>query len=84
MAYPVSDARLVDERLALLVDGAALSEPGNPVMVIDLKEKPGRNFRVIASALGDVANNLSIANMDFDEFASAVDNDGVFRGFKRK
>jgi uncharacterized protein DUF6924 len=28
-----------------------------------------------------VENNLSIANMDFDEFADAVDQDGVYRRF---
>ena len=26
-------------------------------------------------------NNLSLFNMDFFEFADAVDDDGVFRGF---
>jgi hypothetical protein len=30
-----------------------------------------------------VENNLSIGNMDFDEFANAVDKDGIFRGFQR-
>ena len=29
----------------------------------------------------DQWNNLSIANMDFDDFANSVDHDGVFRGF---
>jgi uncharacterized protein DUF6924 len=28
-----------------------------------------------------VENNLSLANMDFEEFADSVDADGVFRGF---
>ncbi|MFE7488648.1 DUF6924 domain-containing protein [Kitasatospora sp. NPDC057541] len=28
-----------------------------------------------------IANNPSIANGDFDEFADAVDEDGVFRAF---
>jgi len=28
-----------------------------------------------------IENNLSGANMDFDEFANAVGDDGVFRGF---
>jgi len=28
-----------------------------------------------------VENNLSIANMDFSEFADNVDKDGIFRGF---
>jgi hypothetical protein len=28
-----------------------------------------------------IENNLSIANMDFFEFADSADADGVFRGF---
>jgi hypothetical protein len=28
-----------------------------------------------------VENNLSIANMEFGEFAGNLDQDGVFRGF---
>lgn len=32
-------------------------------------------------SLWGIENNLSIANMDFDEFADAVDEDGVFRDF---
>jgi hypothetical protein len=30
-----------------------------------------------------VENNLSLFNMDFFEFADAVEADGVFRGFRR-
>jgi hypothetical protein len=29
-----------------------------------------------------VGNNLSLANMDFHEFADNADPDGVFRGFR--
>lgn len=72
-----------DHAFVFVVDGPSLLRPGNPVVVLDLKEKPGRNFRVVASALAEVANNLSIANMDFEEFALAVDSDGIFRGFKQ-
>jgi hypothetical protein len=32
------------------------------------------------SELWAVENNLKIANMDWQEFAAAVDEDGVFRG----
>lgn len=64
-----------------LVDRLALSHPERPVLVVDLYENPGRTFRVIPSEMGDVENNLSIANMDFEEFADAADADGVFRGF---
>lgn len=66
---------------AFIVDHTALTHSGSPVLVIALHDKPGRSFRVIAAALGDVANNLSIANMDFDEFVKAVGKKGVFRGF---
>ena len=40
-----------------------------------------QTFRAIPSAIQSIENNLSIANMDFEEFAEAVDDDGVFRGF---
>ena len=42
----------------------------------------GATFRCVPSAVQAVENNLSIANMDFEEFAGAVDEDGVFRGFR--
>jgi hypothetical protein len=29
-----------------------------------------------------VENNLSISNLDWEDFADAVDSDGVFRGFE--
>lgn len=40
------------------------------------------SFRAIPAAIQAIENNLSIANMDFKDFAGAVDSDGVFRGFK--
>jgi hypothetical protein len=46
-------------------------------------EGPGRTFRVIPSEAWGVENNLSISNMGFAEFADAVDDRGVFRGFPR-
>jgi hypothetical protein len=38
-------------------------------------------FRVIPSELWGPENNLSIANLDFDEFANNAGSDGIFRGF---
>jgi hypothetical protein len=64
-----------------LVDHDTLADPEHPVLVVDLYSDPGRSFRVIPSELWGVENNLSLANMDFEEFADAVDRDGVFRGF---
>jgi len=64
-----------------LADRVALSHPDQPILVVDLCDEPGRTFRVIPSAMWSVENNLSLANMDFAEFADSVDPDGVFREF---
>jgi hypothetical protein len=64
-----------------IADQIALSHSENPILVVDLNDEPGRAFRVIPSEMWGVENNLSIANMDFDEFVDSVDPDGVFRGF---
>ena len=64
-----------------IVDRIALSQPDHPILVVDLYDQPGRTFRVIPAEMWGVENNLSIANMDFEEFADAVDQDGIFRGF---
>ena len=42
---------------------------------------PEQTFRVIPSELWSVENNLSLANMDFEEFAGAAGAEGVFLGF---
>jgi hypothetical protein len=60
----------------------AITRPEHPILVVDLYGKPQKTFRVIPARLATVENNLAIANMDFDEFANAVDKDGVFRGFQ--
>ena len=51
-----------------------------PLLVVDLQEERGRQFRAVAAEVALVDNNLSIANMGFEEFAGLVDESGVFRG----
>ena len=51
------------------------------LLVVDRLHDRGRWFRVILEKAWAVENNLSLFNMDFFEFADAVDDDGVFRGF---
>jgi hypothetical protein len=63
------------------VDNTAIRHPEFPVLVIDLRGADRRNFRAIPTAIQAIENNLSISNMDFSEFAGAVDEDGIFRGF---
>jgi hypothetical protein len=66
-----------------LVDEVTLRRPGHPVVVVDLVGEASPNFRAVASEVAGVWDNLSLANMDFSEFANAADEDGVFRGFRR-
>jgi hypothetical protein len=65
----------------LVVDAITVTHPEFPVLVIDLHADRGRSFRAIPSQIQSIENNLSIANMDFSEFADSVDEDGLFRGF---
>jgi hypothetical protein len=64
-----------------IVDAMSLSHPDHPILVIDLYTDRGRTFRVIPREMWGVENNLSLANMDFVEFAESVEADGIFRGF---
>ena len=64
-----------------IVDRTTISHPDHPLIVMDLYDGSGHEFRAIPSQIQGIENNLSIANMDFEEFAEAVDEDGVFRGF---
>ena len=63
-----------------LVDRRALEDTEHAIQVIDLADD-FKTFRVIPSEIWGIENNLSIANMNFEEFADAVQPDGVFRGF---
>src|SRR6266496_2374017 len=67
----------------IVVDKIAISNSEYPLLIVDLYEKSGREFRAIPSQIQGIENNLSIANMDFEEFADSADEDGVFRGFPK-
>ena len=65
----------------ILADRTTILHPEHPLLVIDLFDKPTRDFRAIPGQIQGIENNLSIANMDFEDFADSVDADGIFRGF---
>jgi hypothetical protein len=88
-AVPASDS---GAPVLFIADSLALSSPDHPILVVDLQDTylsvaefphiAGRTpFRCIPSELWSVENNLNIANMDWEEFAGAVEASGVFRGF---
>ncbi|WP_190812998.1 DUF6924 domain-containing protein [Saccharopolyspora pogona] len=68
------------ERL-LAVDAVTLASPEHPVLVVEIdpeRDQP-RSFRATPHALLDVEIQLSIANMDWEDFSRSVDPDGVLR-----
>jgi hypothetical protein len=65
----------------VVADSTALNNDDYPLLVIDLLEDRGRQFRSTAAQIASVENNLSIANMGFDDFANAAADTGIFRGF---
>ena len=72
-----------------VADAPAMVGPDHPLLVVPVPqpestfpdEPPREAFRVAVTSLWAVENNLSLANMDWAEFANACDHDGVFRNF---
>jgi hypothetical protein len=65
-----------------LADQMTMTHSEHPVLVLDLFEDSDVEFRAIPSEIPGIENNLSLGNMDAEEFAGAADEDGIFRGFK--
>ena len=63
-----------------VADQVTLREPEHPILCITLPLS-ARHFRVIPGALWSVENNLSLANLDFEDFCEAAGPDGIYRGF---
>ncbi|MGC5225306.1 DUF6924 domain-containing protein [Micromonospora sp. DT81.3] len=63
-----------------VADERALTSPELPILVVDLIQNR-RPFRCVGAKLWSVDNNLNTWNMDWEEFADAVDQQGVYRGF---
>jgi hypothetical protein len=70
-----------NDTFIFLVDRETLTGSDNPVLTIDVFHEVGRFFRVVPSEMWIVENNLSLANLDWEDFANHVDADGVFRAF---
>jgi hypothetical protein len=75
-----------------IADSITFASSTHAVLVVDLQDKylsvaefpqlAGRTpFRCIPSALWDVENNLNIANLDWEDYASQADG-GIYRGLE--
>jgi hypothetical protein len=66
----------------IVVDTVAMKSPEHPVLLLDLSERDtSASFRALPREVAAIEANLSIANMDFPEFAVCAGGDGIFRGF---
>jgi hypothetical protein len=65
----------------VIADHRTFSESEQSLSVMDLIDEPGRTFRALPTRIQSIENNLSIANMGFEELANAAECDGIFRGF---
>ena len=68
--------------ILFVVDAEAIKNPNHPLLCIDLVGGEGNNFRVFASDVQGVENNISVGNFCFDELAELVDVNGVFQGIE--
>ncbi|WP_455271365.1 DUF6924 domain-containing protein [Rhizobium herbae] len=73
-------SRTGDHALLIVADSSTMNNADMPLLCVDTVLLGGE-FRVVPERLWGVENNVSLANMDFSEFAVAVGRDGVFRGF---
>jgi hypothetical protein len=81
-AYPRAYPHRYRHPVVFVVDALTVSCPERPVLVVNLNEGEQTGpFRALPRQVQAIENNLSIANMDFFEFARAAGPDGVFRGF---
>lgn len=80
-----------EKRVLVVFDAWARAHGDHPLLVIDwfadVDEQDEERFiagslRAAPDQVQTVEGNLSMANMDFDDFLAAADADGVFRGFR--
>jgi hypothetical protein len=80
--YPRAYPAAYRHPVLFVVDAVALSGPEWPVLVVNLNaDVDVAPFRALPRQVQSIQNNLSLANMDYIEFAGAATADGIFRGF---
>ncbi|MGI8313168.1 DUF6924 domain-containing protein [Saccharopolyspora hattusasensis] len=69
----------VDWRFLMIADKMTMESAEHHVLVVDLDDDDVRTFRATPLAAAEIENNLSIANMDWEDFADSADDDGIVR-----
>lgn len=71
---------------AFIADATTIADPEHPILAVDTGPEEtghvrGQTVRVLPATMWSIENNLSISNMDFDEFVDGAGSDGIYRGF---
>ncbi|QIZ38225.1 discoidin domain-containing protein [Saccharopolyspora sp. ASAGF58] len=69
----------VDWPFLMIADKMTMESAEHHVLVVDLDDDDVRTFRATPLAAAEIENNLSIANMDWEDFADSADDDGIVR-----
>lgn len=75
--------------LLIVADKKAMTGSEMPLLAVCVSDEDDDSdtrlgfdeLRVVVKHLWSVENNISLANMDWEEFVDAAEEDGVFRGF---
>jgi hypothetical protein len=82
-AYPRAYPHEYPHPVLFIVDGLTVSSADHSLIVVNLNSRVSTPpFRTLPRHIVSIQNNLSIANMDFFEFARAAGADRIFRGFQ--
>jgi hypothetical protein len=70
-----------------IADATTMADPEHPILAVDTGAEEfghsrGQTVRVIPCQMWSIENNLSISNMDFEDFVDGAGPDGVYRGFE--
>ena len=69
------------QTFAFFADHMTMTHAEHPVLIAFVFEDAHVEFRAIPAAIPGIENNLSLGNMDPEEFAESAGADGIFRGF---
>ncbi|MDX3663031.1 hypothetical protein PV646_37530 [Streptomyces sp. ID05-26A] len=66
----------------VVADKRTMTCPQRSVLVIALNEDDrGKTLRAVPAAIQEIENNLSLSNMDWEDFADAADDDDIVHPF---
>ncbi|NKY60823.1 DUF6924 domain-containing protein [Nocardia flavorosea] len=81
---PAELADLAGDRTYVFLAGTTtMTDPEHPLLAVDTGTDGEPVFRIAPVAVAEVEVNFLLADMDFEDYADSVDDDGVFRGFDR-